>query len=179
MGVPKPARPVCLFCGIIYHDEAAFGTSREILKRHFGPIAIEDGPFIFNFTDYYTREMGTDLKRKFVAFERPVDPSSLSSIKLLTNKIEDSLGSIEEGVSKRTVNMDPGYLDAARVVLATTKNCAHRIYLGNGIYAEITLLFRHGSWNHLDWTYPDYRTNEYHEFFDKVRRLYLAAISKE
>jgi len=174
MGVPCQAGPVKLFCGLIYRDEEDFRAARAMLEGEFGRVELEAGPMPFNFTTYYEKEMGSNLLRRFLGFERLVDPGTLSSVKLRTNEMERLLAGRRRESAGRVVNIDPGYLDGARVVLATTKDRAHRIYAGLGIYAEVTLLYRDGAWRPLEWTYPDYRTAEYLGFFASLRAAFLS-----
>jgi hypothetical protein len=142
----------------------------------FGPADLESDPISFDFTEYYRDEMGEDLLRQFVSFADLIDPGRLASTKIRTNALERELAAEETGRWKRRVNLDPGYLTAANVVLATTKDFAHRVYLGQGIYAEVTLNFRKDGVTHFEWTYPDYRSGAYDAFFLNVRRRYLAAV---
>jgi hypothetical protein len=131
----------------------------------------------FDFTAYYESEMGANLLRKFIAFERPVSPADLAEIKLWTNGVEASFS--EAAASRRPpvrrpINLDPGYVTLSKLVLATTKDHAHRIYLDRGIYAEVTLRFLKGAFEPMPWTYPDYRTEAYRRFFEGVRAELLA-----
>ena len=119
----------------------------------FGPLDLLTEPKPFTYSRYYEREMGQGLKRQIGSFKKLTDPGRLADIKLLTNELEDEMRI--EGA--RQVNIDPGLLEEHRLVLATTKNAAHRVYLKNGIYADLTLVFERGSYRPLPWTYPDYR----------------------
>lgn len=179
MGVVRPPRPVNLICGLISNDPDLMARAIRLIEQHQGPVDAVSEVWPFDFTDYYTVEMGEDLKRQFVSFERPIDPMLLSSIKLLTNEFERrvcyDLGLPEQ---QRRVNLDPGYLSLSKIVLATTKDYSHRMYVGNGIYAESTLHYEGGGWIAWPWTYPDYASPRYHGFFDQVRELYRAKISK-
>jgi hypothetical protein len=113
--------------------------------------------------------------RRIWAFERLVDPGTLAAIKLRTNELEMQWAEVD----KRKVNLDCGYVSMAKLVLATTKNHGHRIYLGNGIYAEVTLRYRDGVFQPWPWTYPDYATPQYCALFDEIRRIYVAQLRKE
>jgi hypothetical protein len=137
--------------------------------------------FDFNQTDYYEPTMGRGLKKVFWAFERPFDPAELADVKLLTNRWEEDFAQAAQRnelfvddtattiTDVRPLNLDPGYITPAKLVLASTKDFAHRIYLRDGIFAEVTLFYRHGRWEHHEWTFPDYRRGDYHEFFTRVR----------
>ena len=113
--------------------------------------------------------MGADLKRIFLFFERPVTPDRLADIKNITNEIEDSFCRNTENLPERPINIDPGYMTLAKVVLASTKDYAHRIYIGKGIYAEVTLFYQDKTFQPLLHTYPDYRSGEYVDLFNKAR----------
>jgi len=166
--IRKYSSLVKLIIGLIYKDEAVFIKVRNKLKRKFGTIDFESDKIDFNYTDYYQTEMGEGLKRKFVSFTKLIPIQDLYRIKLFTNRTE-----VKFSVAKsRTINIDPGYLDLAKLVLASTKDYAHRIYLGKGIFAEITLSFRGDSFSRNDWTYPDYCTKEYIDIFNQIRKLY-------
>jgi len=157
-----------LISGFIYKDEAVFIGSRDLLKKRFGRIDFQSEALDFTCTGYYEKEMGAGLKRRFVCFSRPVPMESLYRIKLYTNRIEKKF--MASGARK--VNIDPGYLDSAKLVLASTKDYAHRVYLRKNIFAEIALSFRKDSFSPNDWTYPDYRSEEYIAIFNKIRKLH-------
>jgi hypothetical protein len=161
-----------LMSGFIYSDRAACELAKKEMVKKFGPIDLESEEFDFNYTDYYAPEMGGGLKRRFISFAKLVDPSALAGAKLFTDKIEKK--HLQRDTKNRIVNIDPGLLSHSKLVLATTKNFSHRIYLGRGIYAEVTLQYRGGKWVKLDWTYPDYATTEYQAIFDKIRKIYAA-----
>jgi len=174
VGQPRWPEPVILFCGLIAAGEAVLHRALEPLRARFGGILLRSAILPFDFTDYYESEMGGGLVRQFVAFEEEIDPGCLAAIKLETNRLEQQLAEEAGNVSqRRTVNLDPGYVTPDKVVLATTKNYAHRIYLSNGIYAEVTLNFGKGTVRTFEWTYPDYRTAMAAEFFLAVRRRVL------
>lgn len=135
------------------------------LEREFGPIDVYGEPYPFSFTGYYEAEMGPDLTKRLVSFERKIDPQTLPSVKRRTNEIE-----AESAVSgRRRINLDPGILDLNRFILATTKNRGHRIPLSDGIYGELTLLFVRGAFRPLPWTYADYRSESVQNDLKKIR----------
>jgi len=168
MGKRRKPRPVKLICGLIFKEEDSYLKAKESLRRHFGSIDYESKAVDFDYTDYYEKEFGKDLKRSFLSFKKPVPPSKLAEIKIATNRIESRLS--REGC--RLVNIDPGYLDLAKLILASTKDFSHRIYLRHGIYAETTLIYQDGKFKDLAWTYPDYKTPAYQEIFQEIRNLY-------
>ena len=157
-----------LFCGVIYREKDRYEKTKEILTNLFSPPDVESDPIPFVFTDYYVSEMGTPLFRKFVSFCRLIAPEQLVEVKRITNRLER-----ETSVNgKRTVNLDPGFLSTANVIIATTKNHYHRIPLRDGIYAHLEYVIKNRQITFLEWTYPDFKTREYLDFFDQVRLLY-------
>lgn len=146
-----------------------FDRAESALVERLGPVRRRSGTFPFTFTAYYTPEMGEGILRRFLSFERPATPESAADLKLWTNALEARLAGPEFPVP-RPINLDPGYVTLSKLVLTTTKDQAHRIYLRDGIFAEITLSYTRGAWQPLPWTYADYRTEEYRAFFDLVRR---------
>jgi hypothetical protein len=168
MGAVQRITPVKLIVGLISKDEALFYKVADVLQKQFGAIDYKSNVYDFDYTDYYKKELGENLKRIFFSFKKLVMPDTINVIKLYTNRIEKTLGS----PGLRKVNIDPGYLDLAKLVLATTKDFSHRIYLGKGIYAEVTLIYKNGCFQPLDWTYPDYRTQNYITTFNKIRDIY-------
>ena len=119
--------------------------------------------------------MGKGLKRRFVSFREIVDPRSLSGVKIQTNVLENAIKK-EIASAKRCVNLDPGYMTASALIMATAKDFSHRIPLQEGIYAHLELLFGKNDVKTLDWTYPDFRTEDYQRFFLQVRKIYLAQL---
>ena len=170
MGRIRETTPVTLICGIIAVDADVLRLAVERLTALFGPIGLESEVFPFTFTDYYRAEMGDGLLRKFISFSTPIDPGSLASIKTQTNRLEDELAVVADTQTRRQVNLDPGYITASKLVLATTKDFSHRLYLGQGIYGEVTLGFRKDGCVAHPWTYPDFRSGTYDAFFLAVRR---------
>jgi hypothetical protein len=148
---------------------AALDWTRERSTQIFGPIALVSEAFDFTETEYYSATMGTELKKKFFAFERLIDPAALAGIKVGTNDWETEYAALGAHAELRPLNLDPGYITPAKLVLASTKDHAHRIYLRDGIYAEVTLSYRQRHWQPLEWTYPDYRRADYQEFFTQCR----------
>ncbi|RMF90009.1 MAG: DUF4416 family protein [Methanobacteriota archaeon] len=171
MGEIKGPESVKVFAGVLYRDEAVLERAVAELRKRLGKIAVKSPVYDFTFTDYYEKEMGAGLKKVFIGFEAPADPGRLAEIKVATNEMEDRFSVPSGGVRKRAVNIDPGYVDSAKVVLATTKDRGHRIYLGSGVYGEVTLIYSGGRWQPLPWTYPDYRTSLASRFFTGLRNL--------
>jgi len=169
-------QPVKLICAIIYSDENIGAQAVWELENLYGPADVVSEPFNFDQTDYYEPEMGKNLLRKFLAFERLIDASELAGIKRATNDIEKKLA---VGASVlRPVNLDPGYIALSKLVLASMKDFSHRIYLGGGVYGEITLMYRSG-WRTLEWTFPDFASGRYFDFLTRARNKLNAVIRKE
>jgi len=166
----RPADNVKLFSGIIAPDKNSLDETITALTEMFGAIDIKSEIIPFDFTEYYADEMGKNLLRQFVAFEKLISPDEIADIKLKTNALEEQMGSAENGALKRRVNIDPGYIAPSKVVLATAKDFSHRVYLGQGIYGEVTFGFKKkGGLAFFDWTFPDFRSGKYDDFFIKTR----------
>jgi uncharacterized protein DUF4416 len=161
--------PVKLVMGLLFAIEAPIAAVRRQLEADFGQIDLETTWLPFVWTRFYEREMGPALQRQFWSFETLIAAAALADIKRQTNAMERTFAG--HG-GQRRVNLDPGYIDQAKLVLATTKDRQHRLYLGQGIYAEVTLRYTGGRFAPWEWTYPDYRSPAYLAFFDAVRRRY-------
>ncbi len=172
MGSAKKPKSVKLITGLIFKEEAVFNRTREILERRFARIDFQSQALNFEHTRFYEKEFGSDLKRRFISFEKLIPPDILPQVKIITNAIEKKLSQD----SKRTINIDPGYLTEAKLVLATTKDYKHRIYLNNGIYAEVTLFFQGKTFKSWECTYPDYKTDAYIAVFNQIREIYAGQI---
>lgn len=173
MAHPRPVQPVRPILGILARRAEVFERALEAVAERWGAPDMTSPDLDFDFTDYYTPRMGPDLKRRLCAFARPMDPADLAEVKLWTNALETRIAAEVEDAYPRPVNLDPGYLTDSKLVLATAKDGSHRLYLGRGIYAEVTLVFEDGAWRPQPWTYADYRTPAYLDFFTEARRRYL------
>lgn len=171
MGKIKGHPPVKLIVGMITSDEKLLNIAEKMLADEFGNIDFHSEILSFDYTDYYEPEMGENLKRKFISFKNLIHPENLAEIKILTNELEKNF--LIEGTEKRCINLDPGYLTAAKLVLASTKDHIHRIYLCKGIFAEITLQMQGKTFRPWQWTYPDYRSEEYIKIFNSIRQIYM------
>lgn len=149
--------------------DGALRWARRRAEAAWGPVALASPRFEFTETDYYTPTMGSGLVKVFFAFERPFDPAELPEAKLATNAWEAGCAAQAGAPEPRPLNLDPGYLTSGKLVLASTKDFAHRVYLRDGIYAEVTLTYRHHRWRHHEYTFPDYRRADYHAFFSRCR----------
>lgn len=168
MGIPGQPKKVLLFVATLFKDKNFYYRVLSILTNIFGEILFESAPKIWNYSKYYEPEMGSPLFRRFIFFRNLISEANIADIKLTTNDIEKKLST--EG--KRNINLDPGYLTLAKLVLVTTKDYSHRIYLKDGIYGEVTLIFKKNSFFSQPNTYKDYATQEYIEIFNLARKLY-------
>lgn len=171
MGRIVPPQPVTPVLGVIYRDAAIVDDALMWVEHLMGEVEITSDEFPFDLTDHYEGEMGPGLKRRFYAFERLADPSMLSEWKVQTNGLEEQLA--ERYGEYRPINLDPGYVNGAKLVLASVKGLAHRVYVGQGISAEVTMSFRDGAWLKRDYTFPDFTTGRYDAFFSKARERHL------
>jgi|GEM_PF-46830 len=175
MGVPKSSSPAALFMAVLFAPAVSYDEVRAEVTREFGNILEASPVFPFNYSEYYTAEMGGNLQKVFFLLARLIDPAAVVEWKLRAQEVESRY--TENG--KRKINFDPGYLDASKLVLATTKNYDHRIYLGRGIYGDVQLRFRFQQFHFNEWTYPDYRQPEHITFFEKARLKYFDLLKTE
>ena len=163
----KEPQPVKLLVGVLYADEADLEWAKGRLEEAFGLPDYVSHPTPFQITQYYEKEMGPDLLRAFFSFEQLINPGALATIKITTNRMEEERA--VEG--KRRVNLDPGYMDYYKIVLASGKPSGQKIYLGRGIYADPALYYDRG-WKPYDWGFPDFRQGTYNQLFEAIRGLY-------
>ncbi|MBN2029386.1 DUF4416 family protein [bacterium] len=169
MGDIRTVQVVKPICGFIFTKSVNHSKVIQHLVDVLGPVDDQTPVFDFVFTDYYEQEMGVDLKKMFLSFVKCIHPGDLAKIKIRTNQIE-ALWSVN---NRRSINLDPGYLTGAKLVLASTKDFAHRIYLSDGIYGDVQLQYRHNQFFTSHWTYPDYQTDLALSFFHRVRKKYV------
>ena len=171
MGTLRPPVPVKLFIGMLSPKASLFSACTDELARTYGPLDFESDLFPWNGTAYYREELGMNIIRKFIFFRESRDPAELAAIKRFTIDMESRYSNTRDGVQQRTINIDPGYVTEAKVVLATTKDFAHRIYIGQSIYAEVTLRYSTKERRFIphEFTYPDFRTDTYCDLFKRVR----------
>ncbi|MBN1359994.1 MAG: DUF4416 family protein [Sedimentisphaerales bacterium] len=165
----REPNPVKVIVGVLASDNRGLDGAVRLLASHLGAADLVSDVWPFDQTAYYHDQMGPRLLRQFVAMERLVDPGALADLKLQTNELEMELARSLDGPFPRPVNLDPGLIEPSKLILASTKNYAHRIYIGQKIYAEVTLVFDKGAWRPLPYTYPDYRQQTYFDFFNRVR----------
>ncbi|OGP91720.1 MAG: hypothetical protein A2156_14580 [Deltaproteobacteria bacterium RBG_16_48_10] len=170
MGKPKEPKPAKLFMSIIASGDDILHQGVQDLRSTFGEIDFMSERLPFGFTDYYAEEMGENLFRRFMTFGRLISIPLLPEIKLTTNRLEEKYSTSK---GNRRVNIDPGYVCLEHVILATTKGYTHRPYLRDGIYADLTFIYRNKSFLPLEWTYPDYRQDEVIRLFNQFRKKYV------
>jgi Domain of unknown function (DUF4416) len=166
--ITQPA-PVLLILAAFSRHAGALDWGLEQATAAWGPVAKSSPRFSFTETAYYEPTMGTGIQKCFWAFERLIDPTALVELKLQTNAWEAEYAGRGGHLEPRPLNLDPGYLTPAKLVLASTKDHAHRVYLSRGIYAEVTLFYKDRHWQHRDWTFRDYRRADYQQFFSECR----------
>lgn len=172
MADPRTPPPVLLVTAIFSRHSTGLEAARTLLAQEYGTISLVGDPFVFDQTRYYEPSMGSSLLKQLLAFRDLVAPDRLPDVKLRTNRLEQELAVRGDWPDQRPVNIDPGYLDLAKFVLATTKDQSHRLYLRDGIFAEVTLHFQAGAWLAWPWTYADYRLPGVAEFLLRARAFY-------
>jgi hypothetical protein len=175
MGKSKQPPPVKLMCSIFSADETLLAVARGALTSLWGPLDYQSQVLPFNHTTYYARELGQSLLRQIVAFANLIPRERLAAVKCATNELEMTWAA----QGRRRVNLDPGYMALDKLVLATTKDYSHRIYLGQGIYAEVTLKYRQDSFQPWEWTYPDYASPRYLQVCSDIRAIYAIQLRQQ
>jgi hypothetical protein len=176
MGAIRQFTPVKLFVGVLVSNRKFIPRVEQRLTEAFGVIDHRSDIIPFDFTDYYEAEMGDLIDRAFFSFERLIEADQLPEIKRQTNRLETDLAPLLSTAVKRPVNLDPGYIEQAKVILASTKNFYHRIYLGGGIFGEVTLHFKNNTYQFFPWTYPDYQSKDYLDFFLRTRQIFRSQL---
>ena len=172
MSLPEEPDRVKLIASLFSPREELIHEVINLLAELFGPVDWTSPALFFDRTRYYAREMGWPLHRRFISFQSLIPPEDLIPVKLKTNEIERRYLSGEN----RLINIDPGYVSAERLVLATGKNYIHRIYLGRGIFADLTLIYNRGTFVPLEWSYPDYSDPEMIGTWNQLRERYMNEI---
>lgn len=172
---PVEAAPVKLISGILYSDEACLNQAFLKLEEKFGLIDYRSPLFPFDVSDYYVAEMGSPIFRMFVSFQKLIAPDEIAQIKLDANCIEDQLAIR----THRKVNLDPGYMDYDKVVLASAKYNGQKIYLSDGIWADLTLRYTQGRFEPYPWSFPDFKSGIYHDVFLSIRHLYKMSMKNQ
>jgi hypothetical protein len=155
MTAPTPSSPVVLMAAIAVAGSASFGQVETALETEWGRILARSNDYALgSFTQYYAAEMGTGIQKRIVAFDGALDPDDLAQTKLRTNELESKWA---DDLGHRPVNIDPGYLSPHALVLASCRGAGHRIYVGDGVYAQLELRYKSGTYIPLPWTYRDFR----------------------
>ena len=178
----RPPGLVKLIVGMLSKDDAVFAAAEAMMQPVWGRIEIVSDVMPFTQTSYYAKQMGEPLLRKFVSFADLIDPGDLAEIKHQSNRLETELAdskTFETLNVARPINLDPGYIDQSKLVLATTKNFSHRIYIGRSMYAEATLHYQQGSWQAWPYTYPDYACGTYDDFLNLARRRLMEQLRSQ
>ncbi len=169
MAIPHKPEPAILFVAMLATDHAALALAADAVERILGHAFIGMRTVPFARTSYYRDELGGDPVRAFLAFPGIFPQKKIAGIKLATNQLEMDLAKEVNAGLPRPVNLDPGFITLSKVVLASAKDFSHRIYLDDGIFAEVTLQYRGGRFVTLPWTFPDYAAPDYHPFLLDVR----------
>ena len=175
--VNKP-EPVKLIIGILAADERCLAVAAEAVTAQFGKADLESEIWPFDQTEYYKDQTGENIVKQFICIDKLIDPGELATIKLKANEIEQDLAQKLNTDLPRPINLDPGIIEPSKLVLASTKNFSHRIYIGQKIYAEVTLTYQKGNWHTYDYTFPDHKLPRYHAFFSKVRERLVEQLKK-
>jgi hypothetical protein len=171
MGIIRETLPVKLIVGVLTSIPELLPETEEKLTALFGAIDARSEIFPFDWTGYYDAEMGSPLYRRFLGFADLIEAPAVAGAKIAANELEAAMAGKYLAVL-RPVNLDPGYMEQSKIVLASTKNFFHRILVSDGIYAEVTLHYQDGRWKSFPWTFPDYGSEKYHPFFAALRENY-------
>ena len=172
MAKPAPVTPVKLFVVTLHREVEALNAVRSELEQEWGECDFQSADFPFDQTDYYEKEMGSNLFRRFLSFQRLITPDRIVEAKLFTNLMEEKYS----GESGRRINLDPGYLDYYKLVLASAKFGGQKVYLRSGIYADMTLVVFRGKWEAFQWSFPDFKSGLYDQTLFQIRDLYKSQV---
>jgi hypothetical protein len=170
VSTPVSPQPVKLIASLLTGVPQLIDEACAELSERFGAIDFMSEAMPFHYTRYYEEELGSNLIRRIASFQKLVSPDTLPGIKLATNTIENRFAG-EQG--KRKINIDPGYIALSQLVLATCKGFAHRPYLQDGVYADLTLVFQAHTFRGLEWTFPDYKSADMIRLLNTMRDNYL------
>ena len=166
----QPVAPVKLIAAILWSQQSTLGQTLDLLTESFGAIDFQSADYPFDTTDYYQSEMGENLKRRIIAFNDLISPETIVKAKQITNTMEMTIS----GCPARTVNIDIGFIDHNKLVLASVKDAGQKIHLGQGIYADMICRYQAGQYHALPWAFPDFKDNRYRNELLAVRKIYLA-----
>lgn len=167
----RPAPRAVFVVGILAQPDRDVARPLQLMDDQFGPRYLDAEPYDFDFTDYYHEEHGAPLSRRWSVYESLFDPEQLPSRKRTAMSIEDRF---TDGDENRYFNVDVGYVTGSSFVLASRKNHSHRIYLGQGIYGEVTLRYEQGEWREGPHTYPEFSSPGQVEWLDDAREWWLS-----
>ena len=179
MGEIQQPEPVLAIMAAFSRHGAALAWAADQASARWGDLILTSDMFAFEATDYYRDSMGSGLQKRFWAFERLTDQGELADRKILANQWEQQYAVEAQTAELRPLNIDPGYLSRGKLVLASTKDHSHRIYLRDGIFAEATLYYKDRQWQSREWTFPDYRRADYHAFFERCRDYLKGRLRRE
>ena len=182
MARTKAPEAVKLIVGMLGNSAEIFCSAETDMETLWGQIDIASEILPFTYTDYYEKQMGPRLLRKFVSFAELIDPGALASIKHQSNSLEEKWAQVQADQQPdvaRPINLDPGYIEPSKLVLASTKNYSHRIYIGESMYAECTLSYHRGAWQSWPFSYPDYASGDYDTFLCQVRNRLMEQLSSQ
>jgi hypothetical protein len=165
----KPPLPVKYFIAALYSDELVLNDALVIIQKEWGDIDYQSSDFPFDVTDYYVPEMGEGIKRRIITITRLYAPTLLVDMKLRCNEIELELARD----SKRSVNLDAGYLDHNKIVLASAKEAGQKVYLDKGIYADLAGRYKTGKYLPFEWSFPDFKDGRYDQHLLLIRKIYM------
>ena len=174
MSIPREPKPAKLVIGLFMKDRSLFEALVAELVAGFGSLDMVSPWLPFDYTSYYEQEMGAPLFRRLLAFKSLIGQLDLAGVKVATNNLEDQY----TRSGRRRVNIDPGYLSYERFVLASGKNFVHRIYIGQKMYADLTLIYQKAAFQKLPWTYPDYADQPIQSFLERVRKKYAVDLKR-
>jgi len=160
--------PVLLFIAFIFEESSELDSCIKNLNEKYGELSFKSNKLEFSHSEYYKSEMGPNLNRIVIGFQNLIERDKLVGIKIFTNSLEEKF-SID---GRRTINIDPGYISGEHLILATGKGFYHRPYLGKGVYADLTLVYQKNKFRALEWTYPDYVSEDMIGFFYELRKKY-------
>jgi hypothetical protein len=179
MAEPRIPEPALLVVAAFSRHDSALAWARERLQARYGPLALASPPFDFHQTSYYEATMGPGLRKQFLAFHNLLPPEQLPDVKHSTNSLEKELAAAWEYAESRPLNLDPGLIFLGKFVLATTKDQQHRLYLRDGIFAEVTLRYQDKAFEPWPWTYADYREEAVRAFLKECRAEYRRRLRHE
>ena len=174
MPEPQPVDPVKLIVAVLWSSPDVLPPTMAEVTAKWGKIDFEGPDRPFDMTDYYDAEMGTGLQRRLISLQTLIPPEHLRQAKLVCNEIEHRLA----GAAGRRVNLDIGYLDRSKVVLASVKYAGQKIHLGDGVYADLIARYRAGRYQPFEWTFPDFRDGRYDQELSTIRRTYLLQLRR-